>query len=175
MGLRVPEESLRIPLWEASSLEARQPRVKFTAGKLFLQRCTFHFTRSPTVSHFSLYTIFHCFTLFSIFKFSVGWQAASAAGHQVAHERREQRWKNLAPTHYGRGWETSVAFFIHRRRDDRCIGAFFITCIASNVTLFFQKSDRDLFGGMISQLHRCDNLALFSGQCWMCINSVRGI
>ena len=85
---------------------------------------TFHFTRS------------HCFTLFSIFKFSVGWQAA-AAGHQVAHERREQRWKNLAPTHYGRGWETSVAFFIHRRRDDRCIGAFFITCIASNVTLSF--------------------------------------
>ena len=139
MGLRVPEESLRIPLWEASSLEARQPRVKFTAGKLFLQRCTFHFTRSPTVSHFSLYTIplfhtfhftrSHCFTLFSIFKFSVGWQAASAAGHQVAHERREQRWKNLAPTHYGRGWETSVAFFIHRRRDDRCIGTFFITCI----------------------------------------------
>ena len=97
---------------------------------------TFHFTRSHC---FTLYTISHCFTLFSIFKFSVGWQAAAAAGHQVAHERREQRWKNLAPTHYGRGWETIVAFFIHRRRDDRCIGAFFITCIASNVPLFFRS------------------------------------
>ena len=124
---------------------------------------TFHFTRS------------YCFTLFSIFKFSVGWLGAAAAGHQVAHERREQRWKNLAPTHYGRGWETIVAFFIHREGDDRCIGAFFITCIASSCSAFFHKSDRDLFGGMISQLHRCDNLALFSGQCWMCINSVRGI
>ena len=117
----------------------------------------------PTVSHFSLFLSFQL----------VGKQQQLAT-----------RWHTSAESNAGKIWlQLIMAAGGRRSLHFSSIGGemivasahFFITSLASSCSAFFQKSDRDLFGGMISQLHRCDNLALFSGQCWMCINSVRGI
>ena len=136
--------------------------------------------------HFSLYTISHCFTLFTLHDPTVSHFSLFLSFQLVGKQQQQlaTRWHTSAESNAGKIWlQLIMAAGGRRALHFSSIGGETIVASAHFLSLallpicdaLFQKSDRDLFGGMISQLHRCDNLALFSGQCWMCINSVRGI